>query len=79
MRQKRLLSPTAAPYALTRDAAARLTPTTVPLEEAVGRVTAREVISPEASPNADLAAMDASPYAPPICAVLPPDPLAGLT
>jgi molybdopterin molybdotransferase len=43
---------------LTRDAAARLTPTTVPLEEAVGRVTAREVISPEASPNADLAAMD---------------------
>ena len=43
---------------LTRDAAARLTPTTVPLEQAVGRVTAREVISPEASPNADLAAMD---------------------
>lgn len=43
---------------LTRDAATPLTPTTVPLEQAVGRVTARAVLSREASPNADLAAMD---------------------
>ena len=33
-------------------------PVTVPLAEAVGRVTARAVVSAETSPNADLAAMD---------------------
>ena len=43
---------------LTREAATRLPHTTVPLEEAVGRVTARAVLSRETSPNADLAAMD---------------------
>ena len=43
---------------LIREAATPLPQTTVPLEEAVGRVTARAVLSREASPNADLAAMD---------------------
>lgn len=43
---------------LIREAAAALPQATVPLEEAVGRVTARAVLSREASPNADLAAMD---------------------
>ena len=43
---------------LTGTAADRLPPATVPLREAVGRVTTRAVLSPEASPNADLAAMD---------------------
>ena len=43
---------------LTLDAAEPLEPVTVPLEEAPGRVTARAVLSPEISPNADLAAMD---------------------
>ena len=43
---------------LTLEAAAPLAPTSVPLGEAVGRVTARAVISTETSPNADLAAMD---------------------
>ena len=33
-------------------------PVTVPLADAVGRVTARAVVSAETSPNADLAAMD---------------------
>ena len=40
------------------DAATPLPQTTVPLEKAVGRVTTRAVLSREASPNADLAAMD---------------------
>ena len=43
---------------LIREAATPLPQTTVPLEQAVGRVTARAVLSREASPNADLAAMD---------------------
>ena len=43
---------------LIREAAAALPQATVPLEEAVGRVTARAVLSREVSPNADLAAMD---------------------
>ncbi len=43
---------------LTRDAATPLDAETVPLAEAVGRVTARPVLSAERSPNADLAAMD---------------------
>ena len=43
---------------LTLDACIPLAPTTVPLAEAVGRVTARAVVGTETSPNADLAAMD---------------------
>ena len=43
---------------LIHNAATALAQTTVPLEKAVGRVTARAVLSREASPNADLAAMD---------------------
>ncbi len=43
---------------LTGTAATRLPSATVPLREAVGRVTTRAVLSLEASPNADLAAMD---------------------
>ena len=43
---------------LIREAATPLPHTTVALEKAVGRVTARAVLSREASPNADLAAMD---------------------
>ena len=43
---------------LTLEAAAPLAASTVPLDRAVGRVTARAVISTETSPNADLAAMD---------------------
>ena len=43
---------------LALEAAAPLAATTIPLDEAVGRVTARAVISTETSPNADLAAMD---------------------
>ena len=43
---------------LTGTAATRLPPATVPLREAVGRVTTRAVLSREVSPNADLAAMD---------------------
>ena len=43
---------------LIRDAAAALTQTPVPLNKAVGRVTAQAVLSREESPNADLAAMD---------------------
>lgn len=43
---------------LALDAAAPLSAETVPLSEAVGRVTARPVRSAELSPNADLAAMD---------------------
>ena len=53
-------APLAYPHALrlVRDAAARLAAETVPLAKAVGRVTARAVLSRDASPNADLAAMD---------------------
>ena len=43
---------------LVRDAGAPVAATTVPLDEAVGRVTARAVVSTATSPNADLAAMD---------------------
>ena len=43
---------------LVLDAGAPLAATTVVLAEAVGRVTARAVVSTETSPNADLAAMD---------------------
>lgn len=43
---------------LVLDAGAPLAATTVPLAEAVGRVTARAVVGTETSPNADLAAMD---------------------
>ena len=43
---------------LILDAGASLPATTVPLAEAVGRVTAAKVVSTETSPNADLAAMD---------------------
>ena len=43
---------------LTLDAGSPLAATTVALADAVGRVTARAVASPETSPNADLAAMD---------------------
>ena len=43
---------------LTRNAATPLDAEAVPLAEAVGRVTARPVLSAEQSPNADLAAMD---------------------
>ena len=43
---------------LVRDAAAPLAAETVPLAKAVGRVTAGTALSRDASPNADLAAMD---------------------
>ena len=43
---------------LIRDVGAPLAAATVPLAEAVGRVTARTVVSTETSPNADLSAMD---------------------
>ena len=43
---------------LVLDAGAPLAATTVVLAEAVGRVTARALVSTETSPNADLAAMD---------------------
>ena len=43
---------------LILDAGARIAETTVPLAEAVGRVTARPVVSAETSPNANLSAMD---------------------
>ena len=43
---------------LIRDAGTPLAAATVPLAEAVGRVTARTVVSTETSPNADLSAMD---------------------
>lgn len=43
---------------LARDAVAPLAATTVPLADAIGRVTARAVASTVTSPNADLAAMD---------------------
>ena len=43
---------------LILDAGAPMAATTVPLAEAVGRFTARAVVSTETSPNADLAAMD---------------------
>ena len=43
---------------LILDAGVPMAATTVPLAEAVGRVTARAVVGTETSPNADLAAMD---------------------
>jgi len=43
---------------LVLDGEGPLAATTVALDEAVGRVTARAVVSTETSPNADLAAMD---------------------
>jgi len=55
---QRLILPYDCALRLIREAATPLTQTTVPLPEAVGRVTARAVLSREESPNADLAAMD---------------------
>ena len=55
---QRLIIPYECALWLTGTAATRLAPATVPLREAVGRVTTRAVLSREVSPNADLAAMD---------------------